>query len=213
MDATPHGQALPPSSKAILSLPGNITLRPNQLGDIDSICHHASNKNIWNNLRNRMPHPYTPADATWWINHCQESINLVRTGPLDPKTNQGSGPAIVTHYGVCINDEVVGSIGLEFGDPVDVYFRTAELGYWLGEEHWGKGVMGKVAPAFMEWTWATFGVLIRVNGSVKEGNVASQRCLEKAGFVYEGRKRRAMVKNGVVLDEIMLGALRPGSEE
>ena len=111
-----------------------------------------------------------------------------------------------------MNDEAVGSIGFDFGSPAEIYARNAEIGYWLSESHWGQGIMGVVVPAFVEWGWRTFGRLVRINAEVREDNAGSRRCLEKAGFVIEGRKKMAMVKMGVFQDEIMLGMLRPGIE-
>lgn len=90
-----------------------------------------------------------------------------------------------------------------------MYFRTAELGYWLGEEHWGKGVMSKVVPPFVSWAWETFGILVRLNSGAVEQNVVSQKVLEKAGFVYEGRRENFAFKDGTVFSEVMYGALRP----
>lgn len=112
-----------------------------------------------------------------------------------------------------MNGEAVGSIGLVFEDPGDIYARNAEVGYWLSESHWDKSIMGIVVPAFVEWTWRTFGILIRLNAHVSATNVGSRRCLEKAGFREEGRKKWGFVKNGVLNDEVLLGCLRPGSEE
>jgi RimJ/RimL family protein N-acetyltransferase len=91
----------------------------------------------------------------------------------------------------------------------DIYFRTGELGYWIGEEHWGRGIMSRVIPAFVEWTWSTFGILVRLNGLVTESNAGSSRLLEKAGFVLEGRREDAICKNGHICAELMYGALRP----
>lgn len=70
--------------------------------------------------------------------------------------------------------------------------------------------MGRVVPAFVVWVWQTFGILIRLNGSCYAHNKASARCLEKAGFVFEGRRQAIAVKCGQVQAELMYGALRPG---
>lgn len=92
---------------------------------------------------------------------------------------------------------------------LDVYIRSAELGYWIGEEHWGKGVMSTIVPAFVQWTWKTFGILVRLNGEVGELNKGSAALLGKAGFVVEGRRENAVFKNGKLESVIMFGALRP----
>jgi len=69
--------------------------------------------------------------------------------------------------------------------------------------------MGKVAPAFVEWCWKTFGVLVRINSNTYEANLGSQKTLKKAGFVFEGRRQDFCVKSGVIGTELMWGALRP----
>lgn len=121
------------------------------------------------------------------------------------------GIPLPTNYCIVVAGSPCGSIGLDFHDPSDIYFRNAEMGYWLSEDHWGKGFMSVVVPAFVDWTWRTFGVLLRLDAEVSANNVGSRRCLEKAGFVEEGRKKCGLVKNGVLRDNIFMGMLRPGS--
>jgi RimJ/RimL family protein N-acetyltransferase len=203
-------QPADPSSDIILTLPNNITVRRYRYNDIAAISKHANNKNIWDRIRNRMPHPYLEEHAKIWIDTTNATENKRPSGPWTPETG-AQGPLIPTNYAIVVNDEACGSIGLDFGDMSEIYFRCAEIGYWLGEEHWGKGVMSAVVPAFVDWGWRTFGILIRMNGEVYAGNAGSQKCLEKAGFVIEGRKKWAGVKNGVLGDEVLLGMLRPGA--
>ncbi|KAK3706369.1 hypothetical protein LTR37_012747 [Vermiconidia calcicola] len=195
----------PVESDVILTLSNNITIRRYRPTDAPSLYHHGNSKKIWDNLRNRMPHPYTETDASFWIQHSQS--------PAMQALSDLYG-AIPTQYCICINGGACGSIGLDFGDAADIYARTAEIGYWLGVQHWGKGVMGIAVPAFVEWTWRTFStVLMRLNAEVSEANVGSRKVLEKAGFVVEGRRKWAFVKNGAVGDSVFLGMLRPGVEE
>lgn len=108
-----------------------------------------------------------------------------------------------------MDDEAVGSIGLTFSK--DIYRRSAELGYWLGEAHWGKGIMTLVVPAFVKWAWDTFDddTLVRVDGSVQASNGASGRLLRKAGLRLEGTREKRIFKNGVLYAEEMYGAIRP----
>lgn len=193
----------------ILTVPNNIIVRRYRTTDAQSLARHGNNKRIWDNLRNRMPHPYAASDAAAWVSQHQNPDNWTASGPWTPESGS-TGPAIPTNYTIAINDEAVGSIGLELGAESDIYARNAELGYWLSEEHWGKGVMGLVVPAFVQWTWKTFGRLIRLNAEVNARNMGSRMCLEKAGFVVEGRKKWGFVKNGVLGDEVLLGMLRPG---
>jgi [ribosomal protein S5]-alanine N-acetyltransferase len=206
MSQTEESQAAAHQGPTIFELPGGITVRRYRTSDAASCSRHANNKKIWDNLRNRMPHPYTQEDAASWIQFANDPNNFVRTGPWAEATG-ADGPAIPAHYAIAVNDEAIGSIALEFCS--DIYFRSAEVGYWLGEDFWGKGVMSKVVPAFVDWSWKTFGILIRLNGSTAEWNQASGKLLQKAGFEYEGRRKHATVKNGKVGNELMWGALRP----
>ena len=72
--------------------------------------------------------------------------------------------------------------------------------------------MGVVVPAFVDWGWKTFGMLVRMDAEVHAWNSGSQKCLEKAGFLVEGKKRFAFVKNGVLGDSVVLGMIRPDFE-
>ena len=69
--------------------------------------------------------------------------------------------------------------------------------------------MSKVVPAFVEWVWRTFGILVRLNAGTYERNFGSQNVLKKAGFVFEGRRQNSAFKNGELVTELMWGALRP----
>ena len=205
------------STDTILTLPSGISVRRYRLADIDSLAQHANNKRIWDNLRNRIPYPYTPSDSETWIKLNMDPSKWVASGPYTPAPNGApggfaTGEALPTNYTICVNDEAVGSIGLDFSDPNEVYARNAEIGYWLSESHWGKGVMSCVVPAFVDWGWRTFGRLVRINAEVYERNVGSRRCLEKAGLVIEGRRRLGFVKNGILSDAVDMGMLRPGME-
>jgi [ribosomal protein S5]-alanine N-acetyltransferase len=173
-----------PNDTPIIQLPDGISARPYRLSDAASASKHLSPK-VWKNLRNRIPMPYTEADALAWITFCHDPKSHVKSGPWTLETGS-QGLAIPTAFAITVNDECVGSIGLDFRD--DIYFRSAELGYWLGEEFWGKGIMSKVVPAFVEWGWKSFGILLRINGETAEKNEASGRVLGKAGFRFEGRR-------------------------
>ena len=141
-----------------------------------------------------------------WNASTRDPENWVRSGRW---TEEGGsqGEAVPTHYAITVNNEAVGFIGADFGS--DVYFRTAEVGYWLGEDHWGKGVMSKVIPAFVRWVWETFDILVRLNGETNEANVASASLLKKSGFVCEGIRPNSICKNGKIQSTFVWGALRP----
>ena len=96
------------------------TIRDWRRGDEPSLVRHADNRNLWINLRDRFPHPYTKRDAAQWMAY-------VRAGPPD------------TNFAVVVDGEAAGSIG--FVVQPDVHRLAAEIGYWLGEAYWGRGIM------------------------------------------------------------------------
>ena len=161
-------------------------LRPWKPGDEESLVRHANNRVIWRNLRDAFPHPYTLANAQHWI----RSAN-----PATP----------VTNFAIVVDGSAVGGIGLVLKD--DVFRRSAEIGYWLGEEYWGRGIVTEAVRAVTDYAFATFD-LCRVYAGVFEWNHASMRVLEKAGYEYECRMRKSVVKDGEIIDELIYAIVR-----
>lgn len=195
-----------PTNDTIVQLAGNLSIRRYRASDVPAMARHANNVKVWQNLRNRFPNPYTEARAVEWMELIASESKLVKSGPWTAESG-ASGPALPTSYTIALNDEFIGSIGLEFGD--DIYFRTAEVGYWLGEEFWGQGIMVRVVEGFVPWVWSTFGVLVRLNVETNENNKGSQRVLERTGFQREGYRPNMATKNGVTHGVFMWGMLRP----
>jgi len=154
-------------------------LRSFRLSDKQSLARHANNKKISDNLRDRFPHPYAEEDAEWHIN----SI-LSKKGPL-------------TDFAIEINDEAAGAISI-FPD-VDIYRLNAEIGYWLSEEHWGKGIMTAVINEVVKYTFGNLGIK-RIYATPFTSNLGSIRSLEKAGFSQEAYIQKGVIKNAEVLD-------------
>ena len=117
--------------------------------------------------------------------------------PTRLKTRKGFSRV---NYCIDIGGAAVGGIGLRPGE--DVHRHTAEFGYWLGEEFWGRGVMSEVVPAFVDYCFKEFS-LNRIFAMPHSSNPASAHVLEKAGFVLEGRLRKNVVKDGEVLDSLL----------
>lgn len=161
-------------------------LRPFRDGDQASITRHANNRRVWRNLRDAFPHPYTRADADAWVRRV--------VGELPP-----------THMGIEVAGEAVGSIGLTL--QADVHRRSAEIGYWLGEPFWGRGLMSEAVPAFTAYALATFDVC-RLYATVFAWNPASARILEKAGYSLEGRLRKSVIKDGCIIDQFLFAYVR-----
>ena len=150
-------------------------------GDEESLVRHANNPNISRNLREIFPYPYTTDEATRWITHA-------------------SSKTPTTDFAIVVDGEAAGGIG--FVQLGDVERRSVNIGYWLGEAHWGKGIMTDVLRAISDHIFANFDVC-RIQTIVFESNPSSIRVLEKAGYACEGRQRKAVTKNGITMDALM----------
>ena len=157
------------------------TIRDYRPDDAESLARHANNRKVWLGLRDAFPHPYTVEDAKKFL-----------------EGNVGGLPTI--HFCLEVEGEAAGGIGLRPGE--DVHRHTAELGYWLGEQFWGRGIMSDAVPAFADYCFNQF-PLNRIFAMPHSNNPASARVLEKAGFTLEGRLARNVVKDGKVLDSLL----------
>ena len=163
-----------------------VTIRPWTNEDINSLVNYANNINIWNNLRNYFPHPYTEDHAKAWI----ES-----SGVNSPLIN----------FAIDLDGEAIGGIGLILN--TDVYVMSAEIGYWIGEAHWGKGIATEAIRQMTEYTFYYFDI-VRIYAEVFENNKSSMRALEKNGYYLEGVRRKSVLKNGVLMDDFIWVKLR-----
>jgi [ribosomal protein S5]-alanine N-acetyltransferase len=164
-----------------------ITFRRWMRGDIGALVRYANNRNVWITLRDRIPYPYTEADAEAWI-----AFNDQQGEP-------------VHNFAIDLKGEAIGAIGFE---PMsDVHRLTAEIGYWIGEPFWGRGIATAALERATAHGFATLG-LERIQAMVFGGNLASARVLEKAGYTFEGRLRRSIIKDGKMLDSYMYARLR-----
>jgi len=158
------------------------TIRDWRATDAESLARHANNRRIWLMVRDRFPHPYTIDDAK----------NFLQRAMAENETEK--------FYCIEISGLAAGGIGFKPGQ--DVHRHTAEIGYWLGEEFWGHGIMSEVVPAFVDYCFEKF-PLNRVAAQAYSSNPASARILEKAGFVLEGRLRKHVIKDGQILDSLL----------
>lgn len=156
-----------------------ITLRSLQASDRTQLASLANNWNIWKNVRDQMPYPYTEDNADFFINHVASSKeNHIRA---------------ILH-----NDTFCGMIGLH--PQKDVYRLSAELGYWIGEPFWGKGIATEAVHQMTSFGFSHLN-LNRIYAGVYGHNIASMRVLEKCGFEKEGIFKNAVIKNNVIIDE------------
>lgn len=155
-------------------------------GDAAPLVRYANDRRVWRNLRDRFPYPYTARDAEVWIRHA-------------------SGAVPETHFAIVVGEEAVGAIGLEL--QTDVFRRSAEIGFWLAEPYWGRGIMTEAVRGMTDFAFATFD-LCRVFAGVFEWNPASMRVLEKAGYTCEGRLRKNVTKDGQTIDQMLYAIVR-----
>ena len=154
--------------------------------DEASLVKYADNSKVSINLRNTFPHPYTREHARAWIEFASSQA---------PEAN----------FAIASRDEAIGGIGLRLGE--DVFRRTAEIGYWLGEPFWGRGIATLAVVALTDFAFSEFD-LERVEAHVFERNPASARVLEKAGFCLEGRLRKSITKEGMTIDRFLYAKIR-----
>jgi len=110
-----------------------------------------------------------------------------------------------TSFAIEIDGSAAGGVGFALG--TDVHRCLAEIGFWLGEPFWGRGVMTEVVKAVAPWALDRYD-LRRIQASVYEWNPASMRVLDKAGYVREGRLRKAAIKDGQMIDVVLYAAVR-----
>jgi ribosomal-protein-alanine N-acetyltransferase len=162
------------------------TVRSWRWSDVEAIVRHANNRNVWINLRDRFSYPYTTSDARRWL----ESV----VG-FQPETN----------FAIAVADEAIGGIG--FSIQYDVGHRSAEIGYWLGEEFWGRGIATEALVAVSDYAFVNYD-LCRLYATVFAWNPASARVLEKAGYSFEGRLKKSVTKDGQTIDQLMYAIIR-----
>lgn len=165
------------------------TVRSWRPEDAVSLAKYANDREIWLNLRDRFPHPYTLEDAERFI------LSALSQDPED-------------RFAIAIDGEAVGSIGFMIG--TDVERISAEIGYWLARAYWGRGIMSEALEAVTRYAIEAMS-LTRVFALPFAHNPASARVLEKAGYQLEGRLRRAAIKEGRIIDQLLYACVAPGT--
>ncbi|MCU0379491.1 MAG: GNAT family N-acetyltransferase, partial [Bacteroidales bacterium] len=158
---------------------GNVTLRKPDPADNHIIAELANNKRVWDNLTDIMPHPYSVADANTFINMAVTS-------------------EIHKIFAIEYRNNLAGIIGLH--GQTGVFRLTAEIGYWIGEPYWNRGIATRAVRLLTHYGIKHLD-LVRIYASVYDFNKTSQRVLEKAGYRFEGVAKKAIIKNGVILDD------------
>jgi RimJ/RimL family protein N-acetyltransferase len=170
-----------------LQRPQGCEVRSWKLADAESLARHANNRSIWLNLRDAFPHPYAKKDARAFLTMVTE-----RT----PETM----------FAIAVDGEAVGGIG--FVLHPDVERVSAEIGYWLAEPFWGRGIVTEALGVVTAYAIRTHG-LTRIYAVPFAWNAASCRVLEKAGYVLEGRLRKSAIKDGKLTDQLQYAFIVP----
>ena len=158
-----------------------------EMADLASLVAHANNRRIWINLRDRFPHPYTRHDGRTFL-----------------RATRGRNPETV--FAIEVGGAAVGGIG--FMLQHDVERMSSEIGYWLGEPFWGRGIVTEALVAVTAYAIEQHG-LTRMFALPFANNVASCRVLEKAGYVLEARLRRSAIKDGTIVDQMQYAYIAP----
>ena len=156
-----------------------VTLRPWAETDAELLTEYFNNINIWNNLRDYIPHPYSSSDAGSFLK-AQAETELPR------------------NFAIMDGETFSGGIGIILGE--DVYRMNVELGYWIAEPYWGKGIATEAVRLITEYAFVTFAIN-RILASVFEFNRTSMRVLEKNGYHLENVRRKGVLKNDFLVDE------------
>lgn len=164
----------------------NFNIRPWALSDLGSLVLHANNWNVAKNMTDKFPHPYSEADGKAFIAFATQD---------DP----------IHIFAIDVNGQAVGGIGIH--PQADIHRKNAELGYWLAEPFWGKGIISRAIEPVVGFAFDTYDIE-RVFARPYGTNIGSQKVLEKNGFVLEGRFDKVLIKNGEMLDELVYAIRR-----
>jgi RimJ/RimL family protein N-acetyltransferase len=158
--------------------------------DAESLALHANNRKIWQNMSDAFPHPYTAADARAFL-------------------QSAMARAPESWFAIAVDDQAVGGIGCTLQD--DIQRVSAEIGYWLGEAFWGRGIVSEALQSVTRYAVQTHH-LTRVFAVPFEWNTASFRALEKAGYTREARLCRSAIKDGQVIDQMLYAYVVPEAD-
>ena len=168
-------EQLPPP---ILSLNGCV-VRPYHPLDAESSAAQANNPNLARYLSDGFPQPYTLDVAREWIQRCLNEDPARNFAIVEPATNA-----------------FLGAIGMQPQSQE----HTVEIGYWLGETYWKKGIMSLVVGTFTDWVFTTRPQIMRVEATVFEGNKGSEIVLQRKGFIEDEALKKMVPKGGQLIE-------------
>jgi len=151
------------------------------MDDADSLVQQANNINVARQLRDRFPHPYTRANASAFLK--------AATSAPEP-----------SNLAIEVDGQAIGAIGYVPGLDVERY--SAEIGYWLGESYWGRGIGTEALVLVTAHVFDALNML-RLFALPFADNAGSIRVLEKAGYVREAILRSSSVKYGQPRNQLL----------
>ena len=167
---------------------GRCVLRELRVEDAASLAANANNDAVWRNLFDGFPKPYTLGEAQCWCNPC--------TRPA----------AAGLVWGIAQNDEVIGCVGLR---PDAGWLRcNAEVGYWIGEAHWRKGITCEALALVTAWAWAELPEVTRIYAPIFSWNLGSQSVAAKCGYTLEAHLPQSAIKDGQVINRVQYAVYR-----
>lgn len=163
-----------------------IILRQWSIDDASQLAAIANNKNIADNLQDLFPFPYSIKDARKWIRTIMTS---------DPPRN----------FAIVSDGNIVGNIGIITKE--DIHRKNIEIGYFLSEKFWGRGIAPRAIKALTSYAFSNFDI-VRVYAETFGDNIRSRRTLEKAGFKLEAVLKNNVIKNGIIKDSCIFSVLK-----
>lgn len=163
-----------------------ITLRKWSITDLSDLVKNANDPLIAGNMMDQFPHPYSEEDGASFI---------AMANSFEPQR----------FFTIEVEGVACGGIGIH--PQTDVYRKNAELGYWLGRSFWGRGIVPEAIHRMVEYAFSTFDI-DRIFARPFGSNLASQRVLEKCGFILEARIEKNLIKNGRREDELIYALRR-----
>ncbi|MBL0881933.1 MAG: GNAT family N-acetyltransferase [Chitinophagaceae bacterium] len=158
-----------------------VELRRWRMQDAQALAAVANNRNIWNQVRDFFPSPYTVSDAMQWI---------AKTAAENPPLN----------FAIIADEKLVGGTGCILKE--DVYKKNIEIGYFIGEPYSGKGIATEACKLICKYVEDRMDI-VRIEANTFQHNKASMRVLQKNGFYLEAIKQKAIIKNNILLDEYL----------
>lgn len=166
-------------------------IRSYEIKDKSAIFKYANNYNVTRLLRDQFPFPYTEEDADIWL-------------------QQAFSQEVEPNFAIANDKELIGAIGLKGQDDVNKF--SAEIGYWLAEPFWGKGIATEAIKILTGYAFNNFN-LNRIFAIIYEGNIASEKALIKAGFIKEATLRKAVFKEKKFIDQYIYAILKEEFQE